>query len=35
VEISNLQRQIAHNSSRLGVYKADSAKETYETLNPM
>jgi adenylyltransferase/sulfurtransferase len=33
VEISNLQRQIAHNSSRIGVYKADSAKETYETLN--
>src|SRR5512144_35073 len=33
VEISNLQRQIAHNTSRLGVLKADSAKETYETLN--
>ncbi len=34
VEISNLQRQIAHNTDRLGVYKADSAKLTYETLNP-
>ncbi len=34
VEISNLQRQIAHNTSRIGVLKADSAKETYETLNP-
>lgn len=33
VEISNLQRQIAHNTSRLGVLKADSAKETFETLN--
>ena len=34
VEISNLQRQIAHHTGRLGVDKADSAKETYETLNP-
>lgn len=33
VEMSNLQRQIAHNTGRIGVYKADSAKETYETLN--
>ncbi len=33
VEISNLQRQIAHNTSRLGVMKADSARETFETLN--
>ena len=33
VELSNLQRQIAHNTSRIGVLKADSAKETYETLN--
>jgi molybdopterin/thiamine biosynthesis adenylyltransferase len=33
VEMSNLQRQIAHNMDRLGAYKADSAKETYETLN--
>ena len=33
VEISNLQRQIAHNTSRIGMLKADSAKETYETLN--
>jgi molybdopterin/thiamine biosynthesis adenylyltransferase len=33
VEMSNLQRQIAHNTKRLGVLKADSAKETYETLN--
>jgi adenylyltransferase/sulfurtransferase len=34
VEISNLQRQIAHNTKRIGMFKADSAKETYETLNP-
>jgi len=34
VEISNLQRQIAHNMKRVGMFKTDSAKETYETLNP-
>ncbi|HAK88324.1 MAG TPA: adenylyltransferase [Nitrospiraceae bacterium] len=34
VELSNLQRQIAHNTKRLGVYKVDSAKETFESLNP-
>jgi molybdopterin/thiamine biosynthesis adenylyltransferase len=33
VELSNLQRQIAHNMKRVGMYKADSAKETYEALN--
>lgn len=34
VELSNLQRQIAHNVDRLGVSKADSAKKTFEALNP-
>ncbi len=34
VEISNLQRQIAHNTKKLGVHKVDSAKETFEALNP-
>ena len=34
VEISNLQRQIAHNTSRLGLLKVDSAKATFEALNP-
>ncbi len=34
VELSNLQRQIAHNMKRVGLHKADSAKETFETLNP-
>ncbi len=34
VELSNLQRQIAHNTKRLGVHKVDSAKETFEALNP-
>jgi molybdopterin/thiamine biosynthesis adenylyltransferase len=34
VELSNLQRQIAHNTKRLGVHKVDSVKETFETLNP-
>jgi molybdopterin/thiamine biosynthesis adenylyltransferase len=33
VEMSNLQRQIAHNVKRIGTNKADSAKETYEALN--
>ncbi|RMD58861.1 MAG: molybdopterin-synthase adenylyltransferase MoeB [Nitrospirae bacterium] len=34
VEMSNLQRQIAHSMKTLGQYKADSAKATYEALNP-
>lgn len=34
VELSNLQRQIAHNTQRLGVPKVDSAKTTFEALNP-
>lgn len=33
VELSNLQRQIAHSMNTLGVNKADSAKKTFETLN--
>jgi adenylyltransferase/sulfurtransferase len=33
IELSNLQRQIAHNTNRLGEYKADSAKQTFEALN--
>ena len=33
VELSNLQRQIAHSVNTLGVNKADSAKKTFETLN--
>src|SRR5438552_1681519 len=34
VEESNLQRQILHNTSRVGQYKAESARETIEALNP-
>jgi molybdopterin/thiamine biosynthesis adenylyltransferase/rhodanese-related sulfurtransferase len=34
VEESNLQRQILHNTKRVGQYKAESAKETIEALNP-
>ncbi|GBE01481.1 putative adenylyltransferase/sulfurtransferase MoeZ [bacterium BMS3Bbin06] len=34
IELSNLQRQIAHNTERVGMYKADSAKMTFEALNP-
>lgn len=30
VEISNLQRQIIHDETKLGVYKATSAKEAAE-----
>jgi sulfur-carrier protein adenylyltransferase/sulfurtransferase len=34
VDESNLQRQILHNTQRLGQYKAESARETIEALNP-
>lgn len=34
IELSNLQRQIAHNTERIGMLKIDSAKKTFETLNP-
>lgn len=34
VEESNLQRQIIHNTKRIGQYKAESARETIEELNP-
>ena len=33
VELSNLQRQIAHNTRRLGALKAESARATWEALN--
>ncbi len=34
VEESNLQRQILHNTKRVGQYKAELARETLEALNP-
>jgi adenylyltransferase/sulfurtransferase len=34
VDRSNLQRQIIHNESRIGVPKVDSAKQTINELNP-
>ncbi len=34
VELSNLQRQILHSTSRLGMSKVESAKKTIEDLNP-
>ncbi|GAC1566222.1 MAG: molybdopterin-synthase adenylyltransferase MoeB [Ktedonobacteraceae bacterium] len=34
VEESNLQRQILHNTKRIGQYKTESARETIEALNP-
>jgi adenylyltransferase/sulfurtransferase len=34
VELSNLQRQIAHNTKKIGIPKVDSVKETFEALNP-
>lgn len=34
VELSNLQRQIAHNVHTLGQPKVDSVKKTFEALNP-
>jgi sulfur-carrier protein adenylyltransferase/sulfurtransferase len=34
VEENNLQRQVIHNTDRIGVLKAESAKETIAKLNP-
>jgi adenylyltransferase/sulfurtransferase len=34
VELSNLQRQIAHSTRTIGMNKAESAKKTFEVLNP-
>src|SRR5207247_8655161 len=34
VEENNLQRQIVHNTERIGALKAESAKETINKLNP-
>src|ERR1051326_2192886 len=34
VDESNLQRQIIHNTKRIGQYKAESARESIEALNP-
>src|SRR3984885_4098142 len=34
VDLSNLQRQVIHNSQRVGVPKVDSADETITALNP-
>jgi molybdopterin/thiamine biosynthesis adenylyltransferase/rhodanese-related sulfurtransferase len=34
VDLSNLQRQVIHNSQRVGVSKVDSAEETIQALNP-
>src|SRR6201996_6702432 len=34
VDLSNLQRQVIHNSERVGVAKVDSAEQTITALNP-
>ena len=34
IETSNLQRQILHNTKKLGIPKVESAKEVLEALNP-
>ena len=34
VDVTNLQRQIAHNLSRVGAPKADSAAQTMQAINP-
>jgi sulfur-carrier protein adenylyltransferase/sulfurtransferase len=34
VDLSNLQRQVIHNTGRVGVAKVDSAEETIQALNP-
>ena len=34
VDLSNLQRQIAHTSNSIGMPKVDSAKQTFNAINP-
>ncbi|AHJ68022.1 Molybdopterin biosynthesis MoeB protein [Granulibacter bethesdensis] len=34
VELSNLQRQIAHSTDRIGMLKVDSARQAAEAINP-
>jgi adenylyltransferase/sulfurtransferase len=34
VELSNLQRQIAHSTNTIGMPKVESAKKTFQALNP-
>src|SRR6202020_1902986 len=34
VDLSNLQRQVIHNTQRVGTPKVDSAEETIRALNP-
>src|SRR5271170_3722411 len=34
VDLSNLQRQVIHNSERIGIPKVESAEETIRALNP-
>ncbi|WEM43745.1 molybdopterin-synthase adenylyltransferase MoeB [Photobacterium sp. DA100] len=34
VEVSNLQRQVLHNDSTVGMLKVDSAKRALQTINP-
>ena len=34
VDLSNLQRQIIHNTERIGMLKTESAKKTIAALNP-
>ena len=34
VDLTNLQRQIAHNTDRIGVLKTDSVKKTLNDINP-
>ena len=34
VELTNLQRQIAHNLSRVGMHKAESARQSINAINP-
>jgi len=34
VDLSNLQRQIAHSTKTVGMAKVESAKDTFESLNP-
>ena len=35
VDLSNLQRQIAHNTNSIGLSKVESAKQTFHEINPL
>ncbi|MEE4291570.1 MAG: HesA/MoeB/ThiF family protein, partial [Cycloclasticus sp.] len=35
VDLSNLQRQVAHTTNNIGLSKVESAKQTFHAINPL